>query len=230
MAKKPSDDRQDRRELAKKHGDLITALANKYNIQGCSIKDLTPLAAMALIRASWTYDPERDKRFEAYATRVIEKELAQYICSLFRQRCAEREAAAAAPASTEAEGGKPKSKGGKCKSTPDKGGKDKSTLDKGAQSKEAPDKGAPNKPPKSGKSGRELSERQKMYKALKTLDEFDQRMLEQLYGLNDQPRLAQSRVAEQLGLSQQTMARFEKRMVGRLKAAMKRIENEEGDG
>ena len=222
MAKKPSDDRQDRRELAKKHGHLITALANKYNIQGCSIKDLTPLAAMALIRASWTYDPERDKRFEAYATRVIEKELAQYICGLFRQRCAEREAAAAAPASTEAEGGKPKSKR--------KGGKGKSTPGKGAQSKEASDKGAPNKPPKSGKSGRELSERQIMYKALKTLDEFDQRMLEQLYGLNDQPRLAQSRVAEQLGLSQQTMARFEKRMVGRLKAAMKRIENEEGDG
>lgn len=69
----------ERERLIESHLPLVRAIARRYDGRGEPLEDLVQVGAMALVRASDRFDPERGVAFASFATPAIEGEIQRHL-------------------------------------------------------------------------------------------------------------------------------------------------------
>lgn len=69
----------ERERLIESHLPLVRAIARRYSGQGESLEDLVQVGAVALVKASDRFDPERGVAFATFATPAVEGEILRHL-------------------------------------------------------------------------------------------------------------------------------------------------------
>ena len=70
-----------RRELILHNLRLVSHIAKKYTVPGCTPEDLTSIGTVGLIKAVDSFDPTKGIRLSSYASRCIENEILMFFRS-----------------------------------------------------------------------------------------------------------------------------------------------------